>query len=154
MRTKQTLRFLTLAIVLACALLLPVGSQAGTSRIKASAGDYEATPKKLSTGVYQLGSFSVVNEGGKRRIVATEQLSVITYPYIGSCEAMGIPLAAESIPISRKGRFSVRDVSKANGRTVTVVWKGSWSKPRKVAGTLKLTYGDCSSKLDWVGKRT
>ncbi len=26
-------------------------------------------------------------------------------------------------------------------------------KPNKVAGTLKLTYRDCSSKIDWVGKR-
>ena len=96
----------------------------------------------------------MVNEGGKRRIVGTEELSVITYPYVGKCEAFDVPLTTESIPISRKGRFSVRDVSQSNGRAVTVVWKGAWYKPKKVAGTLKLTYGHCSSKIDWVGKRT
>ena len=156
MRTKLTLRFLTLPFVAACALSLPIGSEADTlPRVKASAGDYEATPKKLSTTQYQYGKFSVVNEGGKRRIVATENLSVISYPYVAKCEgALGVPLATESIPISRKGRFSVRDVSKSNGRTVTVVWKGAWYKPNRVEGTLKLTYGDCSSKIDWVGKRT
>ena len=132
-----------------------MGSDAGTQpRVKASAGDYEATPKKLSTTQYQYGSFSVVNEGGKRRIVATEQQSVISYPYVAKCDALGVPLATESIPISAKGRFSVRDVTKSNGRSLTVVWKGAWSKPKQVAGTLKLTYGDCSSKIDWVGKRT
>src|SRR5215218_7717525 len=154
MRTRHPLRFMALPFVAACALAVPLGSQAETQpRVKASSGNYEATPKKLSTTPYQYGKFSVVNEGGKRRIVATEELSVISYPYVAKCAgALGVPLTTESIPISRKGRFSVRDVTKSNGRTMTVVWKGAWYKPNRVEGTLKLTYGGCSSKIDWIGK--
>ncbi len=64
MKKKQTIRILTLPFLVGCALLLtPIGSQADTlPRVKASAGDYEATPKKLTGGLYQLGMFL----GGQR----------------------------------------------------------------------------------------
>jgi hypothetical protein len=156
MKIKQTIRTVTLPILVGCALLLtPIGSQADTlPRVKPGAGDYEANPKTLPGGIYQSGAFSVVNEAGKRRIVATELASAITYPYYGKCDVYGVPLAAETIPISAKGRFSVRDKSRVKGGSLLVVWKGAWEKRTKVAGTLKVSYKDCSSKIKWVGRRT
>ena len=156
MQTSRFLHLMVLPLLVGCALLAaPIGSAADTvPRVKPSAGDYEAAPKKLTNDLYQVGSFSVVNEGGKRRIVATEALSAIAYPYQGKCDVFNNPLTAESIPVSKKGRFSIRDKTKVKGGSILVVWKGAWSKPTRVAGTLKIAFKGCSSKIKWVGKRT
>jgi hypothetical protein len=154
MRSLRALRFLALPFLLACMLAPPVGSQAGTPpRVKPSAGDYEAAPLKVS-GVYQLGAFSVVNEAGKRRIVSSEQYQGIFYPDIGKCDGFNVPLSAEAIPISHRGRFSIRDKYPIKGNSIVAVWKGAWVKPKKVAGSLKIAYKGCSSKIKWVGKRS
>ncbi len=154
MKLKQSIRSLALPFVLICALAAPIGSPADTlSRVKAKTGDYEATPLKIS-GVYQLGAFSVVNEGGKRRIVSSEAVQGIFYPDTGKCDSFNVPLTAESIPISRKGRFSIRDRYPVKGDSILAVWKGTWLKPKKVAGTLKIAYRGCTSKIKWVGRRS
>lgn len=156
MRTLKKICALAIPVALACALLLPIGSGAAETpnpRVKPGAGYYEAAPKKLPNVVYQLGAFAVVNEGGKRRIVSSELYQGIFYPDLGKCDDYNVPLTAESIPITKKGRFSIRDSYPVKGNSVLAVWKGSWRKPNKVVGTLKISFKDCRSKFKWVGKR-
>lgn len=141
-------RSLTLPLLALIALAIPAEAAA----VKPAAGDYEARPAKIDQD-YQMGAFSVVNEGGDRRIVASELYDGIYYPDLGECDSFTLPLAAESIPVSASGRFSVRERTPVRKSSVLVVWKGRWVKPKKVAGTIRVAYKDCSAKVEWVGSR-
>lgn len=133
--------------------LLAFAAGSAAAPVKPAIGVYSAQPKKLATG-YQEGLFALVKDGGKRRIVAYEAAAGIYYPDAGKCDDKQIPLTAESIPVSAKGRFELRDRTEAGKGSLLVVWKGAWKKPRRVEGTVRIKYGDCNSKFAWVGKRT
>lgn len=139
-----------LAAVLALSLL---GFGAGEAMaVKPAPGIYSAEPAKPS-GLYQLGVFAVTGEGGKRRIVAAENYDGIYYPDLGKCDSFEVPLVTASIPVSAKGRFRVRERTPVRKGSILVVWKGAWSKPRRVRGTLRISYGDCRSKIAWTARR-
>jgi hypothetical protein len=139
----------TVAAAIACALALPAAAGAAAPR----AGLYEAAPAKPA-GVYQLGTFAVVAEGGKRRIVAAEGYGGIYYPDAGECDGYEMPLVTERIPITRRGRFAVRERTPVRKGSIRVVWKGAWKRPGRVAGKLRISYRGCHSKIRWVGRRT
>jgi hypothetical protein len=144
---------LAFALALAPALLLgPAAGGAPTDRVKPKAGDYESEPIVKSGVVYQPGAFAVVNEGGKRRIVSSERYEGIYYPDTGKCDHFDVPLVTESIPVSRRGRFSARERTPVKQGSLRVRWRGHWTKPKRAAGTIKLSYGSCTSKLKWVAR--
>ena len=142
-----------LVAIAAAAALLASATGAATAAVKPSPGVYSAEPKKLATG-YQEGLFALVKDGTKRRIVAYEGAAGIYYPDAGKCDSEQIPLTAESVPVSANGRFELRDRTETRKGSLLVVWKGSWKKPRRVEGTVRIKYGNCDSKFGWVGKRT
>jgi len=139
----------TAAIAIAFVATLPATSAAAVPR----AGLYEAAPAKPA-GVYQLGTFAVVAEGGRRRIVAAEGYEGIYYPDAGRCDGYEVPLVTERIPITRRGRFAVRERTPVRKGSLRVVWKGTWKKPGRLAGKLRISYRRCESKIRWVGRRT
>ncbi len=141
------------AAIAAGVALLAVGTASATAAVKPATGVYSAQPKKLATG-YQEGLFALVNEGGKRRIVAYEGAGAIYYPDAGKCDDAQIPLVTESIPVSAKGRFELRERTPVRNDSLLVVWKGAWEKPRRVEGTVRIKYGKCDSTFSWVGRRT
>lgn len=140
--------------LLAAALLIPSPAASGDPlpRVKPAVGTYELRPTKI-TSSFSAGAFAVVSERGKRRIVSSEQYSGIFYPDFGQCDSLAIPLTAESIPVNGKGRFSIRDSYPVKAKAVVVMFKGAWVKPKKVAGTVRIAYKGCKSKLQWVGRR-
>ena len=146
LRLKTTLLAATLDVS-----LLGVGAGEAAA-VKPAAGVYSAEPAKPS-GIYQLGVFAVATDGGKRRIVPAESYDGIYYPDLGRCDSYEVPLAASSIPITAKGRFEVRDRKSVRKGTIRVAWKGAWVKPRRVRGTLRISYGDCRSKIAWRARR-
>jgi hypothetical protein len=144
----------SLATTILCAVLLaPAPASADTApRVKPAAGAYELRPAKI-TSSFALGAFSVVNDGGRRRIVSSERYAGIFYPDLGECDSVNVPLTAESVAISRKGRFSIRDRYPVKGKAIVVKLKGAWVKPKKVLGTVRIRYKGCRSKFKWVGRR-
>lgn len=138
------------SLAIACCAL---GSPASTAAaVMPSAGDYRAEPAKL-TGAYSLGLFAVAADGGRRWIVSSESYPGIYYPDAGRCDDYDVPLVTERIPISRKGRFRVRERTPVRKGSILVVWKGTWVKPRRVTGTIRISHRRCDSKISWVGRR-
>ncbi len=150
---KPTIAAAVTALLAALSLLaaLAFAPTAGAA-VKPSPGTYEAQPSPPS-GIFQPGTFTVASDGTKRRIVPTEGYAGIYYPDAGECDRFELPLAVESIPISRKGRFSWREKTPAKRGSVLVVWKGTWVKAKRVTGTLKISYRKCDSKIAWSGRR-
>lgn len=147
---------LTARILVAAAAavsLLAIAPATAAAAVKPATGIYSAQPAN-PTGLFQQGVFSVVREGGKRRIVSGENYDGIYYPDAGKCDGFVVPLATESIPISSKGRFKVRERTPVRKGAILVVWKGAWTKPKRVEGTLRISYDDCRSKIAWTGRRT
>jgi hypothetical protein len=143
---------LLLLPLLTLALLGPAAGEAAPERVKPRAGDYEAEPRVRSGVVYQPGAFTVLNERGKRRIVSSERYEGIYYPDIGRCDHFDVPLVTESIPVSRRGRFSARERTPVKRGSLRVRWKGRWTKPKRAVGTIKISYRGCTSKLKWVAR--
>ncbi|MFN8112038.1 MAG: hypothetical protein U0R51_02445 [Solirubrobacterales bacterium] len=141
------------AAALAAGALLAAAPGAGAGSVTPATGIYSAEPAKLTNGVYTPGVFAVVSDGAKRRIVSGENYDGIYYPDQGKCDQFNVPLVTESIPISARGKFKVRERTPVRKGSVLVVWKGTWTKPKRVKGTLRISYGDCSSKIAWTGKR-
>ncbi|GIK78568.1 MAG: hypothetical protein EDQ89_12645 [Acidobacteria bacterium] len=137
------------ATAMAVALALPAPAAAAALR----AGLYEAAPAQPA-GIYQLGTFAVVAEGGKRRIVAAEGYDGIYYPDAGRCDGYEVPLVTERIPINRRGRFAVRERTPVRRGSLRIVWKGAWKKPGRLGGKLRIRYRRCDSTIRWVGRRT
>lgn len=148
----RTARAIAAAAAIAAALAIAAGPAAAA--VRPAAGIYSAQPAKKTSGIYQLGVFAVVAEGGKRRIVSGENYDGIYYPDAGKCDNFKVPLVTESIPISARGRFKVRERTPVRKGSILVVWKGAWTKPKRVEGTLRIRYGDCRSKIAWTGRRS
>jgi hypothetical protein len=139
------------AAAVAGALALAPAAPAGAAVPRS--GIYEAAPAKPA-GIYQLGAFAVVADGGKRRIVPAEGYDGIFYPDAGKCDSYEVPLVTESVRISRRGRFAVRERTPVRKGALRVVWKGKWRKRGRVVGKLRISYRHCDSTIHWVGRRT
>jgi hypothetical protein len=124
---------------------------ATASTKKVAVGDYESAPTISSGKSYSVGVFTVVKDGGKRQIVRGEQYNGIFYPDAHECDSYDLPLAAESIPISSTGRFRIKEKTPVEDSFVSVNWKGHWSKPGVVAGSITIKFDGCTSKHKWTG---
>ena len=119
-----------------------------------AAGDYQAEPVLEEGGTFTYGLFSVVKDGGKRSIVASEDRDGIYYPDVGKCDNLDLPLSAPTIPISAAGRFKIKEkIEVTQSDTVTVNWRGRWRKPKRVAGEITIKSEGCTSTEKWRGRR-
>ena len=140
--------------LLACACVLAIGgASASAAKAPVAVGDYAAIPKLESGGGYTEGAFSVTKEAGKRTIVAREELDGIYYPDVGECDDQQVPLLADSIPVSDTARFKIRDKTVLDETAILVVWKGSWKTAKRIAGTITIKSGTCSSTNDWTARK-
>jgi hypothetical protein len=140
------------SIACACALALPAAfADAATAPV--AVGDYKGAPLLDVGGSYQSAIFSVAKEAGKRTIVATEDFEGIFYPDVGECDDELLPLAADTVPISDAARFKVRDKATLDHVEILVIWKGRWTKAKRIAGTITIKSGDCTSTERWSARR-
>lgn len=145
----------TLATLAALAALVALAAFAGTSSAAAAkrvaAGDYSAAPVVPVDQAYGVGVFSVVKSGGKRQIVRSDEFLGIFYPDDGECDAFDLPLGVEAIPISATGRFNLNERTPVEDTFVQVSWKGHWSRPGVVSGSITIKHGGCTSTRKWTG---
>jgi hypothetical protein len=141
----------TCIAVLLGLLATPAGA---STTAKVALGDYESAPAIDSGKSYSVGVFTVIKSNGKRQIVRGEQYSGIYYPDAQECDNFDLPLAAESIPISSTGRFRIQEKTPVEDSVVSVDWKGHWSKPGVVAGSITIKHDGCTSKHRWTGGKT
>ncbi len=107
-------------------------------------------------GTYQQGAWTVVKDGGKREMVASGQYSGVYYPDPGKCDTYNVPILAGSVPISKAGKFHVRDTTTPPGTStkIKVDWKGKWKSATRLTGTIKIASGNCKSTNDFVAAKT
>jgi hypothetical protein len=129
-------------LVLVLALGITAVAVAGKNKPPAT-GEYEADIDQ--NGEYSLGGWVVQKDGGKRVMVASPQYNGIYYPDPGDCDNYSLPITATSVPISKAGKFHVKESDPAGNDTITVDWKGKWKSATKVVGTIKLGNGNCHS---------
>ena len=140
--------------LLACACALVLGAAtAEAAKAPVAIGDYEAIPELEAGGSYAKGVFSVQKVKGKRSIVAKEDYDGIFYPDAGECDDKLLPLVADSVPINAAARFKVRDKTELDDLTVLVLWKGRWKTAKRIAGTITIKSGDCTSTSDWTARK-
>ena len=94
-------------MALAAVALLPAGAL-GAGGKPVATGNYEALAQ-IDKDTFAVGVFAVAKENGKRQIVPTEGYSGIYYPDAGKCDPYDAPLSVASVPISKSGRFKVKD---------------------------------------------
>jgi hypothetical protein len=141
-------------ISMACVGALAVTGMAVAGKSKPPAtGEYVAD--LTINGTYGQGAWMVSKDGGKRVIVRAPQYNGIYYPDPGKCDNYDLPLAAETVPISKNGKFHVRETDPVPGANVEVKvdWKGKWKSATKVVGTIKLSSGNCSSSNDFTAAK-
>ena len=132
--------------------MLAGGVDAGaSSRAKVSAGDYQAVLEVPPSKNYEVGVFSVERHGAKRQIVASDRFAGIFYPDDGACDDFDVPLSVESIPVSRTGRFQIQEKTPVAGTSVRVSWKGHWTAPGVIAGSVTIKHDGCKSTNRWRG---
>jgi len=148
------LRRLAARTLLACACALALGgATAEAAKAPVAIGDYEGAPVLDAGGQYQGAYFSVAKEAGKRTIVATEEFDGIYYPDVGECDDQQLPLVTDTIPVSEAARFRVRDKTVLDENVLLVVWKGHWTKAKRLEGTITIKSGDCVSTEDWTARK-
>lgn len=141
----------TTAFVFAFLALATSAIAGAGDRKNIAVGNYQAVPKLPADQTFTVGVFSMVKQGAKRRIVASERFAGIFYPDAGECDDLDVALSAESIPVSRAGRFHVREKTPTDEGSVRVNWKGHWSKPGIVAGAITIRHAGCRSTHRWRG---
>ena len=106
-------------------------------------------------GTYGQGGWVVAQDGGKRVMVAAPQYNGIYYPDPGKCDNYSLPLTATSVPISKAGKFHVKETDPVPGTddVVKVDWKGKWKNATKVVGTIKLASGNCKSANEYTAAK-
>jgi hypothetical protein len=116
-------------------------------------GEYEANLDV--NGSYQLGGWVVAKDGGKRVMVASPEFNGIYYPDPGKCDNYSVPLTATSVPISKKGKFHVKETDPVAGTDVTIKvdWKGKWKNATSVVGTIKLASGNCKTSNEYTAEK-
>lgn len=137
------------AALFGCALLAMPANAAAPKRV--AVGDYEAVPVVAAEDPRGVGVFSVEKSNGKRQIVRSDQFLGIYYPDSLECDDFDLPLAAESIPISSTGRFRISEKTPVQDTFVDIRWKGHWSKPGVVAGSITIMHDGCTSTRKWTG---
>lgn len=123
----------------------------GATAAKVATGDYQAAPVLAADAEYSVGVFSVKRSAGKRQIVRSNQYAGIFYPDAGECDRFELPLTAASIPISVTGRFRIREKTPVEGGFVQVDWRGHWSRPGVVGGSITVQHEACTSTHEWSG---
>jgi hypothetical protein len=141
---------LSLPLALVLLALGCLGASAADAK-KVAVGDYQASPIVPADQTYGVGVFSVAKVGAKREIARTDGYLGIYYPDDGKCDSFDLPLAAETIPISSTGRFKIKEKTPVEDTFVKVVWKGRWTKPGVVGGSITIAYDGCSSTRKWSG---
>jgi hypothetical protein len=138
--------------VVVLALGITAIAVAGKSKPPAT-GDYQADLD--INGTYQQGGWTVTKDGGKRVMIASTQYNGIYYPDPGDCDKYNIPINAESVPISKAGKFHVKESDPISGTdtVVKVDWKGKWKSATQVVGTIKLASGNCKSTNEFTGQK-
>jgi hypothetical protein len=48
----------------------------------------------------------------------------------------------------------VKDTRIVQGHDLSVDWRGHWKSKRKVAGTIEISYRNCTDKRSFTGERT
>lgn len=143
------------ALAGACALaagLLVAGAPADAGGRRIAVGDYNASPIVSGEGTHSIGVFSVERSKGKRWIVPTESYDGIYYPDSLECGGdSALPLSSGVIQISRGRRFKIAERDPDGNTPTRVVWKGHWSKPGVVSGSITIRRGDCSTRHHWSG---
>lgn len=139
-----------LVALLAFGALSPVDAGAAGTK-KVAAGDYQASPVVASSKNYSVGVFTVARAGTARQIVRTEGYLGIYYPDDNKCDDFDLPLAADTIPVSSTGRFKLKEKTPVEDEFVQVVWKGRWTKPGVVKGSITLKHDGCTSTREWSG---
>ena len=120
--------------------------------VKPKPDDYEATPK--ANGTVTLGVFRVTkDEQAKFHMVVDPQYNGIYYPDAGKCDNFAVGLSGTEYPISNTGRFSINDTREIEGKDMEVEWKGHWTAKTKLEGTTKISYGNCTDKRDFTGRK-
>lgn len=142
-----------LCVAVLAALALAAPSSAGKAR-RVALGDYEATLATPPADGWVQGRFTVVKSKPRRAIVPTEEFGGIFYPDANECERFAAPLVAGTVPIDRRGKFRIRERTKADAGNLVVTWSGRWREPRVVGGSVVIRYGDCVSRHRWTGART
>lgn len=95
------------------------------------------------------GVFAVEkNDQGKFRMVVDPEYTKIYYPDARKCDDSVIPLSGTEYPISRQGRFEIKDTN----ADVKVTWKGHWTTKTDLKGTIKISYGGCTDKRGFSGE--
>ena len=142
------------ASIFAVALLaLAIAGAAVAAKKPPATGDYVADLDVK--GAYQQGAWTVVKEGGKRQMVASGQYNGIYYPDPNECDDFNVPLSAGSVPITRAGKFRVKDRYTPAGGSgdIVVDWRGKWKSATKVVGTIKIAVGDCRSSDEFTAAK-
>ena len=148
------MRVFRMVFVVACVLSVALVAGAGAAKHKPPAtGEYEADLE--IHGSYSLGGWVVTKDGGKRTMVADPQYGGIYYPDPGKCDHYSLPITATSVPISKSGKFHVKEADPVGGTDVVVKvdWKGKWKSATKVTGTIKLASGNCKSANEYVAAK-
>ncbi len=119
---------------------------------KVSVGDYQAAPSLPATTDYAVGLFSVEKVAGQRQIVRTDGYLGIYYPDSNECDDFDLPLATDAIPIAATGRFKWTEKTPTEDDSIVrVTWKGRWTKPGVVGGSITIKHDGCSSTRKWSG---
>ncbi len=143
-----------MASILAVALLaLSLGAVADAAKKPPATGDYVADLDV--NGTYSQGGWTVIKDGGKRKIVASGQYNGIYYPDPGECDKYSVPLEASSVGISKRGKFRIKETTTAAGTSVEIKvdWKGKWKSATRVVGTIKIASGNCTSKNKFTARK-
>ncbi len=101
--------------------------------------------------------WAVVKDGKKLEIVRSPEFAAIYWPErVDGCNPYDIGLTAESVPISKTGRFHAKEKIPVAGTedVLSVDWKGRWTNATKLKGSVKIGLGKCSEKVPYTGGRT
>lgn len=150
-------RMVLIVVAAALALSLSAGGAGGAKQKPPKTGIYGAIPKTKKGDVsYKPGVWMLVKDGGKLQMIRYPEYSAIFWPEPpDGCNPYTIGLTAESVPVSKTGRFHAKEKIPISGtdETLSVDWKGRWTKPTKLKGTVKLGLGNCHETVPYTGSR-
>ena len=143
--------------VVLLAIALSATGATGAKTKPPKTGIYEAVPKlKKGDESYQPGSWVVIKNGSKLEMVRNPVYSGIFWPERSEgCNPYSVGLAAESVPISKSGRFHVKEKIAIAGtdETISVDWAGRWTNATKLKGKVKLAIDGCRETIPYTGSR-
>jgi hypothetical protein len=139
------------------ALVVGPAGAGGEKRKAPKTGVYEAVPDVKPNESYQPGAWVLVKDGKKLVMVADPQYSGVFWPERGDgCNPYTAFVPGGKVPVSKTGKFRVKTKISIVGvdKPVSLDWKGHWTKPTKLEGTVRVAFDDCSGKVKWTGSRT